>query len=581
MMRIEREYGRRSSVICTGSRAPKANAGCMTCSSGLLRKETADMKRDADPGLIEAMQSYAALAEDGVRALLHRRLALFVTRAGSSGGAREAAALLEPLRKRPETFRAVFRELYGLSPRTAEDCFSYELGRAESGRKLQETLAFWLAHAYPLPVRFLAGETLSAVKRLLEKETLRRRIETASGLFGYFHRLPDEEGMERYGDYSELIKLEIQLVLLEGMNPGELGAEDVLQLGFMLNPPPPELLPHLSKSHRMTLDLLQSVHQVLTLKRGGEEDAAAAMAKLGPLELSRALEIIRGAWKEGLPASAFSAVTFGFFRDGSGSSGGAVPWGQFDYDRLLDYLAAHPAGKEAVYEFIVWSASDERFTGPRGIDPHYRAALSRFFDRHAPRAFRNKPVRRRLLTVPNAAFVALFREVRLRQAPLWVKLAIRKPQYAAAGLLLLVLLVLFWKPVVGAMVGPVPVLKVSELPDKTRAGSVTLTAQASDSYDGSPDIYVNGELAGKGSVSKEIALAAGENMIVVKARNKYGKISEPVTKKVVLEPPIGPQLPASSSSSGTGASSKSEVKTEAASAKSGGSGTVRKESGGR
>ncbi|UUZ85616.1 hypothetical protein LJK88_20180 [Paenibacillus sp. P26] len=88
----------------------------------LLRKETADMKRDADPGLIEAMQSYAALAEDGVRALLHRCLALFVTRAGSSGGAREAATLLEPLRKRPRRSGRYFGSCTGCRrerPRTA------------------------------------------------------------------------------------------------------------------------------------------------------------------------------------------------------------------------------------------------------------------------------------------------------------------------------------------------------------------------------------------------------------------------------------------------------------------------------
>lgn len=511
----------------------------------LLRLETADVKRIADRAQIEAMLGCEACLERGERALLCRALALYVLRAAAGGDIRAAAPLLEPVQQRPETFRAVFRELCGLSPRTAERCATFALERAEGARALQTVLTFWLAYAGALPVTFLAGETLTAVKRLLGKESPARKTETASALFRFFDELAEREGLQRYVDYGELMKLEIQLGLLEEVPLSELGADDLVRLGFMLDPPAPELLPHLTKGHRLTLELWAAVYRVMTLERGGEAQAEAWLAKLGPLELERAQAFLRSAWDDGLSRSVFSRIAFGFYQGGDGVSGSR---GSYDFDSLLDYLAAQ-GGKETVYDFIEWSAAEERFPGARGgIDPHYRAALNRYFDRYDKGAMRQKQVRQRLMAVPNAAFAALFRDIRQRQAPAWQRFALRRKKStllaAIVGTAALITLLLAWKPVVAFFIEPIPELQVDELPERTTSGIVTLKAQATDGYDRSPGIYINGELAGKSSVSRDIVLSSGSNVITVRAENKYGGSSEPVQKTIVLESPIGPKLPA-------------------------------------
>ncbi|SDD59336.1 hypothetical protein SAMN02799630_03806 [Paenibacillus sp. UNCCL117] len=510
----------------------------------LLRLETGDVKRAGSPQVIDAMLGCEAYAERGERALLCRTVALFVMRAASAGDTAATAPLLEPIQRQPELFRSVFRELSGLSPRTAESCASYAIGRADNTRVLQSALAFWLTNADMLSLNFFAGETVAAVKRLLAKEGAARKVDTGAALFRFFDELSEQRGLERYADYCELLKLEIQLMLLEEVPLAELEAEHVSRLGFMLDPPAPELLPHLSKGHRLTLELWAAVYRVLTLERGGEAKASAALAKLGPLELERAQAFLRGVWRNGMPRTAFSGVAYSFYRGGAEHGG----WGSFDFDPMLDYVAESADSKETVYAFIEWSASDERFTGPSGgIDPHYRAALNRYFDRYDSGALRQKPVRQRLMAIGNPAFVALFREINTRQAPSWQRLLWkrRKPLILAALLAaaLLIVLPLIWTPVGAFITRPVPELQVAELPERTSSDTITVKAQAADNYDRMPKIYVNGVLAGQGEVSREVVLAAGINTITVKAENKYGRSPETVTRTVILEPAIGPKLP--------------------------------------
>jgi hypothetical protein len=93
----------------------------------------------------------------------------------------------------------------------------------------------------------------------------------------------------------------------------------------------------------------------------------------------------------------------------------------------------------------------------------------------------------------------------------------------------------------------VPELRVSDLPERTASDVITVKAEASDSYDKLPNIYVNDVLVGQGQVSREVVLAAGVNTITVKAENKYGRSPEPVTKTIILEQTVGPKLPVSTS----------------------------------
>ncbi|CAG7645714.1 hypothetical protein PAESOLCIP111_05004 [Paenibacillus solanacearum] len=77
---------------------------------------------------------------------------------------------------------------------------------------------------------------------------------------------------------------------------------------------------------------------------------------------------------------------------------------------------------------------------------------------------------------------------------------------------------------------PAPALTITDVPESVKASSVTVKVSATDRNDPQPKIYVNGELAGQGSVSKSVALKQGDNMIEVKAVNKDGKSSQQLVK---------------------------------------------------
>lgn len=520
----------------------------------LLRKEAADVSGLAAERLVEALLPLEARLGGTLRQLLQRALALYVIRAVTSAGAAGATPILTVLKGLGGSFRPVFQAVHEQSPRTAETLVAYELEQAGSSSALQEQLLFWLSAGDALPVRFFAGAAVDAVQRLLVRAPQKQRIDMAAGLFAFFDRLPEREGLGKYGDFSELLKLEIQMGLLERIKPTELTLSEVRQLGFMLDKPAPELTPHLTSGMRLTLDLLTAVYRVGTLQRGEEERAAETLRRLGPLEQERALETIRGMWRTELSAASFSGATFGFLRsaDDRGSDPSSAAWGAYDYDGLLQFVAERPQGPELVLEFIEWTAQDERFTGPGGgIAPHYRAALSRYFDRKAPQLLRSKPVRQRLLAVPNRAFAALIGEVWRRQAPAWQRALLRKGKpkplllTGFTALLVLILLIAFWNPMVGSIVKPVPELQVAELPLVSHGEEITVSAQASERFGGVPDIYVNGERAGQGQASKKLTLKMGENTIVVTALGHYGGTSEPVTRKVMLAPVVGPPLPSS------------------------------------
>ncbi|MDQ1912729.1 hypothetical protein RAC89_20270 [Paenibacillus sp. GD4] len=508
----------------------------------LLRIETGHVGRTADSALADAMLACEADAVPGEQVLLRRALSLFVMRALTAGGTNAGHELLDSLRRHPLSFRAFFQELYSQSAAAAEGCVSVALQNAEGSRGLMTELSFWASHADVLPVSFFAGQTQAALRRLVTKDSGKRAIETASGLFSFFEKLPAVEGLQRYEEYSELMQLELQLQLLEGLSLGELEAEDLLRMGFMLNRPDPRLLSYMPKGQRLTFDLWASIYYILTLKRGEEEQAEELLLQLGPLELERAQEFLRRAWTGKIPVEAFRAVTFAFY---AGQERGRTGLGKYDFDRFLAYMAAQ-GGKDSVYDFIEWSITDPRFTGAgEEIEPHYRAALHRYFDRYDHRGLRQKEVSRRFLAVSHSAYRALFQEIKRRQAPKWQQLVMarRKPLAILLGLILLIAGLAGWKPAAALLISPVPQLQVTGVPDRTYAESVTLQIQATDALDRKPSIYFEGELIGQGQVSREVRLREGENVFSLKAQNKYGGVSETIRKTVVLEPLIGPPLP--------------------------------------
>ncbi|WP_025849411.1 cadherin-like beta sandwich domain-containing protein [Paenibacillus ehimensis] len=529
----------------------------------LIRKELMDGDSVPTAEFVTPLLEYYAFADEGTKTLLIASFALYIRRAASaaSGDFRAAVPLIDPLRKQNAVFLAVLKQLYEQHPQTAEQYAAYRITASGSVKEFLDEIKFWLVSADDLLLQhFFRNEVLKKLKQLLKAEKS-RRMEVAKNTYIYFDRLPEREGKPQFEDFCMQLKLEIQLELLEDLTPTGLSYEDLLQLEFMLDPPQPELVHNLNSGGRMTLDLLTAVYRVLTLERRKPSDVVAAIEKLGPLDLDRAQELLKKTLGDKVGPETFGKIAYAFSRPDAGIRGGGGYEAGYDFDRMLEYVAAQTRGTDMIYEFMIWSAGDSRFSGGSGIDVHYRAALTRYFDRHDAKAFKNKPVKELLLGVPNEAFAAVFKEIKLKQDPGIIQFVLRYKRrlfrLTLLGLPLLLIIILLstrWTPMMGAILRPAPTLTVETLPEKTSQPVVTVKASATDGgYDPNPKIFVNGQPVGTGQISEPVVLMIGENTIEIKAENKYGKASEPVVKKVQLDLPMqGPPLPASSASKAGG-----------------------------
>ncbi|NEN83830.1 cadherin-like beta sandwich domain-containing protein [Paenibacillus elgii] len=529
----------------------------------LIRKELMDGDSVPTAEFVIPLLEYYAFADEGTKKLLIASFALYIRRAASaaSGDIRAAVPLIDPLRQQNAVFLSVLKQLHEQHPQTAEQYAAYRITASGSIKEFLEEIKFWLVSADDLLLQhFFRNEVLKKVKQLLKAEKS-RRMEVAKNTYIYFDRLPEREGKPQFEDFCMQIKLEIQLELLEDLTPAGLSYEDLMQLEFMLDPPQPELLHNLNSGGRMTLDLLTAVYRVLTLERRKPTDIVATIERLGPLDLERAQELLKKTLGDKVGPETFGKIAYAFSRPDAGVRGGGGYEAGYDFDRMLEYVAAQTRGTDTIYEFMLWSAGDSRFSGGSGIDVHYRAALTRYFDRHDSKAFKNKPIKEMLLGVPNEAFAAVFKEIKLKQDPGIVQFVLRrKRKLFRLGLLVLPLLLIiillstFWTPMMGSILRPTPTLTVETLPEKTAQPVVTVKASATDGgYDPSPSIFINGQQVGTGQVSAPVVLMIGENTIEIKAENKYGKASEPIVKKVKLDLPMqGPPLPASGASKAGG-----------------------------
>ncbi|SCW44318.1 hypothetical protein SAMN04487970_100790 [Paenibacillus tianmuensis] len=529
----------------------------------LIRKELMDGDSVPTAEFVAPLLDYFAFADEGTKTLLIASFALYIRRAASaaSGDIRAAVPLIDPLRKQNAVFLSVLKQLHEQHPQTAEQYAAYRIAASGSMKEFLEEIKFWLVSTDDLLLQhFFRNEVLKKTKRLLKAEKS-RRMEVAKNTYIYFDRLPEREGKPQFEDFCMQIKLEIQLELLEDLTPTGLSYEDLLQLEFMLDPPQPELLHNLNSGERMTLDLLTAVYRVLTLEQRKPSDVVAAIERLGPLDLERAQELLKKTLSDKVGPETFGKIAYAFSRPDAGIRGGGGYEAGYDFDRMLEYVAVRTRGTDTIYEFMLWSAGDSRFSGGSGIDIHYRAAVTRYFDRHDSTAFKNKPIKEMLLSVPNEAFADVFKEIKMKQAPGVVQfMQRRKRKLFRLGLLalplvlIIMLLSTFWTPMMGAILRPAPTLTVETLPEKTAQPVITVKASATDGgYDQSPNIFVNGQRVGSGQVSAPVVLMIGDNTIEIKAENKYGKASEPVVKKVRLDLPMqGPSLPASGASKASG-----------------------------
>jgi hypothetical protein len=88
-----------------------------------------------------------------------------------------------------------------------------------------------------------------------------------------------------------------------------------------------------------------------------------------------------------------------------------------------------------------------------------------------------------------------------------------------------------------------PTLKIDNLPTTSSAATITVSGSVSDDGDGYPDVYLNDELISNGwsnRFSTEVTLQEGENILVFKAVNRYGK--ETVIEKKVIVTLGGPVI---------------------------------------
>ncbi|WP_201280752.1 cadherin-like beta sandwich domain-containing protein [Paenibacillus lutrae] len=615
----------------------------------LLSREASDRHSVLDAEYLEAVIRYEKIADTSARTLLVRCLGIFISRAAaavSSGGTDGSVPLLDLLAKHAGVFSAVLREVLQGQPQIAENYVRVRMKRVSSVQDFTDEISFWLAAGESFATgEFFLQEAYEPMKRIMRGD-VRRKIGQAKLLAGYFDGLsrsgkqagagavpapgggqsrPDASRQSPLAGFSRWMKLAVQLELLDDLQPAHLGWEDLSGLGFLLEPLSPDLRRHADARQNGALRVLLPLYKALARSGEDQREAEEELGHLDTVDLDRVQGLLRKLLQTQLTSASFGRIATAFYRPGNGTGGQDLSYQPaYDYEGMLNYVADHTRGTETLYDFLLWSADDSRFliaqtqaaAGDRGIHPHYKAAVSRTFDVHAPQAFKNKGLARRLLAVNNDTFRALFETIKLRQsgklARIWAK---NKRRIILRGSILLVLLVavtaLIWKPVAAWLTPPpvlvieapekageqtvsvkmslqepdqetklyvndkevgkgtaqaevplsegpnevvfkavnaggkesgvvrktitlvaAPLLKVEPLPASVRTSSVVVAVKAEDSTDPSPEIFINGQSVGFGSVSRTVELNPGENEIEITAKNKYGRTSEPMLYKV-------------------------------------------------
>jgi hypothetical protein len=505
----------------------------------LLRKDAMDAGSLPDAEYIKYLLQYIALADEGVKTLLNQCFVLFISRVAnrSEEGMDGAARIFDQLLAQESTFDSVMKELYAQQAATAESYVAYRMAKAGTVKALLEEIRFWVQHgAAMVQQRFFANEVLKKVKQLLQTDNSQKQIEAANALYRFFDELPEREGKQQYEDFCGQLKLEIQLELLDGLKSGNLEFEDIIQLGFMLESTDRELLSQLDSRQKQSLHLLGTIYKVLSLSKKEDSELVKAIDRLDTLDLDRVQQALKRLLAVRITSDNFSKIVYAFYQPNlSGGSGYAA---EFDYYGMLQYIGAGSKDKGIIYDFLVWTADDKRFLNPRlGMDANYKAAVSKYFDMNAPRAFRDKEIRQKLLAVANPSFEALFKAIKLRQSGKWVRFFIKnRRRLVRIGLVvlpLIILLLIFRNPLLDAVayVGPAPLIVVDPVPTASTVPSVTFKASA-ENADPTVQLFMNGQLVGSGKSSTTVELRPGDNSFEFKAVNRGGKASDVIRRDV-------------------------------------------------
>ncbi|WP_051620670.1 GAP1-N2 domain-containing protein [Paenibacillus sp. UNC451MF] len=512
----------------------------------LLRKDATDGGSLPTAGYIQSLLDYYVFAEEGEQALLVQCFVIFVNRASSRSeeGISGAARLFEPmLTHSSKVLGLVMRELQKQSSNTAEQYMSYRMNQVGTVDTLLAEIDFWLAQADELvQARFFVNEVLQKSKQLLQK-TGPKRIDTAAVLYRYFEQLPQRSKKKQNESFSDIIKLELQLELLAELNVSSLSYDDVTRLGFMVDPIDSDLFQHMEKSKKQTVIVLGLLYRLLMLKPEEEAEAFEALQELGSADLERVQEALKRLLADRIDSSRFSPIVFAFYVPDAEQSFHFTAG--YDYDGMLEYIAANMSDTDTMYDFLLKSAGDRKFLDEKGvIQPSYKAAVIRYFDIHDARAFRNKSVREKLLNAANPSFIALFQAIKLKQSGKWVRFFVRnKRKLVRSSLIavpvLAILLFLLWTPLLNwfASFGPPPEIVVDALPETSTTMNLTIKASVKGDKTETVKMYLNGQYVANGAIDTTVALHDGENLFEFTAVNRGGTSSEVIQKKVMYAMP--------------------------------------------
>jgi hypothetical protein len=510
----------------------------------LLRKDVMDGGIQPESDYIKCLLQVYAFADEGLKDMLNNCFVIFIIRAvnRSDEGMVEAARIFDQILGRESMFDSVMNGLHAQQAGTAESYVAYRMTKAGTVKALLEEIKFWIQHAESIvQQRFFANEVLKKVKQLLQTDSVLKQVEAANALYRYFDELPERADKRHYEDFCGQLKLEIRLELLESLNPASLEYEDIVQLGFMLEKTDQELNSHLDKRQKLMLYLLSTIYKVLLMAKREDSELVKALDRLDTLDLERVQESLKKLLGPRIASEHFSKIVYAFYRPSLGRSSGYVA--EFDYYGMLEYMGAAAKDTNAIYDFLVWSAEDTRFLNPKqGIDANYRAAVSKYFDIHAPKAFRDKEIKQTLFASQNDSFIALYKAIKLRQSGKLVRFFVKNRRKLTRSALVIVpivaLLIIFRSSIsiLIAYIGPAPVLAVAPLPVDSAASTVTLQVSA-DNADPSVLLYLNGEWVGNGMVNTTVELKDGTNVFEFKAVNRGGKASDILRKEIAYAMP--------------------------------------------
>ncbi|MEJ8302901.1 hypothetical protein [Saccharibacillus sacchari] len=172
---------------------------------------------------------------------------------------------------------------------------------------------------------------------------------------------------------------------------------------------------------------------------------ASLLESLAMREMDEVQKLGRRLLPSEIAAGRYSRLLPAFSRSLSG--GGE----DVDYRRLVDAVrmnSTKAGGRESVYSFFAWSATQEPYVQGRKLDPDYEKAILLYFATHDKEAFRDKNNRRDYFDIAPAPLASVYRKVQSQQASSLVRW-MRKNR----GLTLMIMGVLALLIVGGATVG--------------------------------------------------------------------------------------------------------------------------------